>query len=227
MNKIDRYKILVRHIVNSGYASSQKDLGRKIGYSNESSFSQIINEKVACPKDFVKKLKTVVPDLNIQWLLRGEGDMLLSNTIAEQAAPDAGDYRLVPLYNLDARGGFGSNVEIGGECMLDKIPFKGAMSDDICVPVSGDSMSPTYRAGAIVLLHRVEDWYDFVEFGQVYVIELRDGRRLIKELRKSETNTSDNYLCISHNPTFDPVELPKKLITRVYLVKAVYAKTVM
>lgn len=76
MNKIDRYKILVRYIVSNGLASSQKDLGRKMGYNNESAFSQIINEKVSCPKDFSQKLKTIVPDLNLDWLETGVGDML-------------------------------------------------------------------------------------------------------------------------------------------------------
>ena len=79
MNKIDRYKILVRYIVNSGCASSQKDLGRKMGYTNESAFSQIINEKVQCPTDFISKLKAIVPDLNVDWLETGSGDMLGRN----------------------------------------------------------------------------------------------------------------------------------------------------
>ena len=75
MSKIDRYKSLVRHIVKSGLASSQKDLGKKMGYSNESAFSQIINEKVPTPKDFIIKLRVIVPDLNIDWLETGVGDM--------------------------------------------------------------------------------------------------------------------------------------------------------
>lgn len=78
MSKIDRYKSLVRHIIKSGLASSQKDLGKKMGYSNESAFSQIINEKVPTPKDFIIKLRVIVPDLNIDWLETGRGEMLES-----------------------------------------------------------------------------------------------------------------------------------------------------
>ena len=87
MNKIDRYKILVRHIVSNGLASSQKDLGRKMGYNNESAFSQIINEKVSRPKDFSQKLKTIVPDLNLDWLETGVGDML-GRTINQEIVGD-------------------------------------------------------------------------------------------------------------------------------------------
>lgn len=87
MNRIDRYKILVRYIVLNGLASSQKDLGRKMGYNNESAFSQIINEKVSCPKDFSQKLKAIVPDLNLDWLETGVGDML-GQTINQEIAGD-------------------------------------------------------------------------------------------------------------------------------------------
>jgi hypothetical protein len=78
MKRVDRNKILVRHIVSLGLATSQKDLGAKMGYENESYFSQIINEKVETPKDFILKLKTFVPDLNEAWLLTGNGEMLVA-----------------------------------------------------------------------------------------------------------------------------------------------------
>jgi hypothetical protein len=76
MNKIDRYKILMRHIVSSGIAPSQKAFAALLGYSNESSFSQIINEKVKEPKDFIHKIKRLVPGLNTEWLQTGEGEMI-------------------------------------------------------------------------------------------------------------------------------------------------------
>lgn len=76
MNKIDRYKILMRYIVNSGIAPSQKAFAALMGYSNESSFSQIINEKVKEPKDFIYKIKCLVPGLNTEWLQTGEGEMI-------------------------------------------------------------------------------------------------------------------------------------------------------
>lgn len=177
------------------------------------------------------KLATIrlqYPELNTEWLLYGEGEMLKCEETPTSTTPaEISDYRLVPMYNLDARAGFADNLEWSTEYVVDYIPFKGAKSDDICIPISGDSMSPTYRAGSIVLLHRVDDWADFLELGQVYVIELRDGRRLLKELRRSEFDSKSHYLCVSHNPMFEPVELPKKLIVRVYLVRAVYAKTSM
>lgn len=80
MTRIDRYKILVRYAVSQGIAENQRDLGRMLGYNNESSFSQIINEKVDRPKEFISKLKSLIPNLNIDWIDTGEGDMIISTS---------------------------------------------------------------------------------------------------------------------------------------------------
>lgn len=56
-----------------GIIANQKDLGIKLGYPNESYFSQIINGKVTEPKDFVQQLKSLYPDLDENWLLAGQG----------------------------------------------------------------------------------------------------------------------------------------------------------
>lgn len=75
MNSINRFKILIRYAVSQGYAESQKDLGRKLGYSSESAFSQVVNNKVQMPKELSTKLKFIIPELNIDWFETGEGQM--------------------------------------------------------------------------------------------------------------------------------------------------------
>lgn len=84
MNKIDRYKILMRYIKNVGIAPSQKAFGRLMGYNNESYFSQIINGQVDEPKDFIKKLQELVPSINVEWLKTGTGDMIIGSPSFEQ-----------------------------------------------------------------------------------------------------------------------------------------------
>lgn len=77
MSKIDRYKIFIRYIKSIGIAPSQKEFGKLLGYGNESYFSQIINGQVEEPKDFMAKIKKLVPDLNTEWLQSGEGEMIV------------------------------------------------------------------------------------------------------------------------------------------------------
>lgn len=207
---------------------SKSEFGRRIGVS--ASFVGSMRKSIQ--PDKVNSIAVEFPDLNTGWLLTGEGSMLKEPEGVDGRrsvlSPADDSYRLVPMYNIDARGGFGTNDEVdGAEYIVDYVPFKDAKMGDICVPVVGNSMAPTYVSGSIVLLHRIERWREFLELGQVYMIVLKDGRRIIKELRASQENRKENYLCVSHNPDFDPVELPKDMINHVFLVRAVYAKTSM
>lgn len=79
MSRVMRNRTLVRHMVESGIVKNQKELGKKMGYTNESAFSQVINEKVTEPKDFTVKLKKLLPTLNEEWLTTGEGSMLITS----------------------------------------------------------------------------------------------------------------------------------------------------
>ena len=204
---------------------SKSAFGRDIGVSS----AYIASIRKSIQPDKLQRIALKYPDLNTVWLLTGEGEMLKTDTMkATNTAEQSNDYRLVPMYNLDARGGFGENDAVDvPEYIVDYIPFKDAKSEDICVPIFGNSMAPTYCAGATVLLHPVRRWQEFLELGQVYMIVLQDNRRIIKELRSSQEDRKTQYLCVSHNPTFDPVELPKSMIKQVFLVKAVYSKTSM
>ena len=80
MNSVSRFKILIRYAISQGYAESQKDLGRKLGYSSESAFSQVVNNKVSTPKELPIKLKFIIPNLNTDWFETGEGEMLKPTT---------------------------------------------------------------------------------------------------------------------------------------------------
>lgn len=75
MSKLDRYKILIRHITKTGVVANQRELGQKMGYNSPSAFSQVINGKTQEPKLFTQKLKSIVPELNLDWLENGTGTM--------------------------------------------------------------------------------------------------------------------------------------------------------
>lgn len=83
MNRVDRNKSLVRYMKSVGVVLNQKDLAQKMGY-NETYFSQILNLGTPEPKDFVKKLLILLPCLNVNWLLTGEGEMLIKDGSVEQ-----------------------------------------------------------------------------------------------------------------------------------------------
>lgn len=77
MNELWRIKYAIKHLISNGIAHSQKELGIIMGYSNESSFSQVLNGKVDLPKNFIEKLISLDNCLNPDWIRTGNGEMLL------------------------------------------------------------------------------------------------------------------------------------------------------
>lgn len=139
----------------------------------------------------------------------------------EHQIPNDGTYRLVPLINSDAIGGMHKMNDINvtdPEYIIKYIPFVDATPDDVCIRVTSDSMIPTCPPGCVVQIREVPNWREYFGYGNLFVIQLKDGRRIIKEVTKYEDNPKDYVLCISHNKSVPPEELPKSFIVSVWKV---------
>lgn len=173
------------------------------------------------------KLETICltfPNLNKSWLMTGEGSMLrtdaTSDSYEEADAKEDKDVVMIPVLNLDARGGFADNNEVDTpEYITELIPFRSGVAapGDFVIPMFGDSMYPRYPSGSRLLVRKVECWREYLELGACYVIALTDGRRIVKIVKKG--SDSDHYLLVSVNPDFESQEIPTSLISAVYIVK--------
>lgn len=165
----------------------------------------------------IGKIAAVYPELDTAWLLTGEGEMLKTQT--KETTPGDG-FRMVPVYNFDVVGGMQAWAAVvdSPEYVERYLPFAGAKKGDICVHVTGNSMMPTYSSGSVLLVRRVEGWREYFGYGHCYVLLLNDGRRILKEIQKSEKSPEKFVLCVSHNPKNPPEELPRDFIYDVYKV---------
>ncbi|WP_288299309.1 S24 family peptidase [Alistipes finegoldii] len=88
------------------------------------------------------------------------------------------------------------------------------------VNLYGDSMVPLYKSGQIIIL---KEWKEsFIDFGNVYLVVTKSGNRMVKYLRKG--SDAAHILCVSENKEFDPFEIEKTDILRLYLVKGGISK---
>lgn len=88
------------------------------------------------------------------------------------------------------------------------------------VNLYGDSMIPLYKSGQIIIL---KEWREnFIDFGNVYLVVTKSGNRMVKYLRKGSDPA--HILCVSENKEFDPFEIEKTDILRLYLVKGGISK---
>lgn len=72
-----RIKLVVKWLIGTGTAETQEAIGKIMGYSNKSSFSQILNNKVPIPDSFIDKLCALNPDINKKWVTHGDGNMIV------------------------------------------------------------------------------------------------------------------------------------------------------
>jgi hypothetical protein len=169
----------------------------------------------------LEKVKKAYPNLNIEWLTSGYGEMLdyNSNTeIKSNSAPSINtDKKGVPYYDIDFVGGFDvmeNNQTISPTYYIDFLPFNDA---DCWLNVTGKSMGPLIAHGDIVALKEVQDWQTFLLEGEMYAIVTFNGFRTIKIIGR-DTENLDNYLLIPYNKNGDyhPQPIPKKVITKVF-----------
>jgi phage repressor protein C with HTH and peptisase S24 domain len=174
-----------------------------------------------------EKILRVHPELNWDWVLTGNGEMLRynmqDNTEVEPkkvhkaySVPDSFGLG-IPLIPIGAMAGFGTGETqvMEYECERYVIPaFKDA---EFLIQVKGSSMYPKYSSGDIVACRKLPV-DTFFQWSKVYVLDTVQGA-LIKRVKRGKDN---NYLLmVSENEKYEPFELPRSEINSVALVVGV------
>lgn len=90
-------------------------------------------------------------------------------------------------------------------------PIRGA---DYAMQVTGDSMSPEYPSGSMVIIKKINE-KAFIEWGKTYVLDTDNGA-VIKTIRK--TDDPQVIECVSLNPAYQPFTMETKYINGWYRV---------
>lgn len=102
------------------------------------------------------------------------------------------------------------------DCERMVTPIKGA---DFAIQVTGDSMSPEYPSGSVILIKKINE-KAFVEWGKTYVLDTENGA-VIKTIRK--TDDPEVIECVSLNPAYQPFTMETRYINGWYRVLMVLA----
>lgn len=219
MSVFERLKKVINWLIYKGVAENERSLAELLGYT-KSSFSQIVNGKVPLSDKFVTKLCSLDENINSVWILTGEGDIMKSSESPAPVDVAGKDFRLVPLINIDAVGGVHSQnlIATDEQYIMRHLAFTDARENDVAIFQSGSSMSPTIPSGSVLLIRKVDGWQEYFGYGSIYVLLLADGRRITKEIRKSEIDPQNYVLCASYNPEVANEELPRSFIVEVWKV---------
>lgn len=156
------------------------------------------------PAEKVNRIVAHYPDLNRDWLLYGEGEMILRNEInPREFLQDAG--YLVPLLPVNA---FAGNISAWSQAVRDvdceKVvsPVKGV---DFAIRISGDSMEPDFKDASLILIKKIDD-NAFIPWGHPMVLDTTNGV-FFKKVFPSEKGSG--YLeAQSINPKYPPLTIP-------------------
>lgn len=192
---------------------SQSEFSRALGVSP--TYIGAMRKGVPAPK--LKKISELYPDLNRDWLLYGEGEMLLKDSPRESKASTS-EYETL-LLPVEACAGslqmWSSGVR-ASDCRRILTPVSGV---DYAIPIKGDSMEPKFHDGSTLLIKRINE-KAFIPWGHPMVVDTENGV-LVKNLMPSDSPAEDGEECViaeSINPKYPPFKIPMSSIYGLYRV---------
>jgi SOS-response transcriptional repressor LexA len=197
MSAKERLLVYLDYLV-LGQNAFEKKVGVAIGY--------ISHNKGSFGSSVVQKISTTYPELNMEWLLYGDGQMLKGESIGridmrllEQ------DVSYVPLLPISAQGGSLDDFMVtskNSEHEMVVSPIRGA---DFAITVSGESMFPEYPSGSQIIIKRINE-RAFIDWGKTYVLDTCNGT-VVKRLFPSDSKNPNLIKCVSTNPDYPPFEV--------------------
>lgn len=202
----DRLKAYLKE-KNISQADFAIGIGASTGYVN-AIVKTIGSDKLAI-------IREKFPDLNIGWLLTGEGEMLKSATAAPATTENG-----VPFYDMDVTASITESFNDVREEVQYYINFPPLNDCDAAFPVYGDSMVPDFYPGEVILVREIRN-VDSMLWGEPYLVITNadcDNLRTIKNVYLSEDR--QKFILRATNPRYagDTI-VPRDSVLKIFLVK--------
>lgn len=229
MNDItERFLIVYDYLLSQSIVGSQAEFAREIEVSN-STITEICKRRTNAGITPIKNIVKRFSQINSNWLLIGEGDMLnkINNNLQEpnniytlKTDNNLKD-QLIPLYDITATAGVLEIFKNSSKAVpMDHIKIPNLPKCDGAIHITGDSMYPLLKSGDIALYRVVQDKENII-WGEMYLIYINnkgDEFFFCKYIHKSER---EGYITLaSQNQHHQPVDFPIDSIQQLAIVKA-------
>lgn len=183
----------------------------------------ILQQNNGISEDNIARFLAYAPDINVEWLITGRGEMLSTmqekkqeKSDSEEKLPKVSHNPTIgkPYYDVDFLGGFNEIVNSQVTIPTNNIVIQGFEKADFWCNVTGHSMEPKINHGDIIALHKctLED----IQYGEIYAVVL-DTLRTIKILRRSSDPKNLRFVPIN-TTDYDEQEYPVERIMNVFEV---------
>lgn len=158
-------------------------------------------------------------DIDMNWLLTGEGSMLSSESEKEEKLPSVNQtYEGTPYFNVDFIGGFDIIVNDqtrNPDFYINYPPYN--QEGVVWCNLTGHSMEPEISNGDIIALREVTTPIQYLPAGEVYGI-VTEEYRTVKRIRLSQKEGFVRLIPSNKSEEFCEQEIPISMIIRVYAV---------
>lgn len=196
---------------------NKSEFARRMGLSA----AYVGSMRKSMPTDKVRRLLEIFPQLNRDWLLYGEGQMLVD---ANEEASLKKDTRYIPLLPVEAYAGRFTDIAEGitpDDCEMVVSPVPDA---ELAIRVRGDSMEPEIKPDTILYIKKIDSSL-FIPWGKPMVLDTENGS-LVKVVLPSPDN-NEMIIAKSYNPKYPPIDVPKNTIYGVYRILGQFIHTPM
>lgn len=160
------------------------------------------------------KVFELYPDLDRDWLMFGEGEMLNDQPECQEEPAKVTGYE-IPMLPVEAfAGGLQNWSESVSDYQCERIvsPIQGV---DYAIRISGDSMEPEFHDGSTILIKRINE-RAFIPWGNPMVIDSENG--VLVKLVYPVQGTDSRIEARSINPKYPPFTIPTESIFGLYRV---------
>ena len=202
-----------------------RDFEKTVGVSN--GYVNSISKSIGIEK--ISKILEIYPNLNIEWLLTGQGSMLKTDEkvpnvkVFKQKTDRLVEKQEIPLYDMEATAGIID--QLNGDVKnipIDTIRIPNMPRADGAVYVTGDSMYPLLKSGDIVIFKRIHDIPYDIFWGEMYIVSMNIADEeyvTVKYVQKSDKG-DDWIKLVSLNQHHQPKDIPLSKVRAMALVKA-------
>ena len=215
---------------------SVRQFEAKIG-SSDGKIAKFLTSNSSLKSDTLNMIMENFPQLSIEWLLSGEGDMLKQHTPHKEQTKSREEAEmiptistcnnthdnapLIPLVTQNAVAGFGNqnfaiqDADVKEYYVVPKFRYHQV---DFMIEISGSSMYPKYNSGDVVACTILHDG-SFIQWNKCHIVATREQGILCKRLMPGSSD--DCLKMVSDNDNYPPFEVPKDEITGIALVVGV------
>lgn len=167
---------------------------------------------ITITSEVIEKTSSEYPELNLDWLITGKGEMLKSEETTSPANLAVSETRPRIPYAASA-GSLTSSVNGVTAMQCEQIPVITAFpAYDFTIIIKGNSMYPYYEGGDEVACKRV-DSTSFIQWGKVHVMDTAQGI-VIKRVYED----GEGIRCVSYNKEYPDFTIAKNEIYSMSLV---------